>query len=59
MQDKSLIGSASDLNVLYAKEAYLMVRKDEVSNKINVLLSTIGLYRAAGGVDLCKLNEDI
>ena len=59
MQDKSLIGSASDLNVFYAKEAYLMVRKDEVSNKINVLLSTIGLYRAAGGVDLCKLNEDI
>ena len=59
MQDKSLIGSASDLNVLYAKEAYLMVRKVEVSNKINVLLSTIGLYRAAGGVDLCKLNEDI
>ncbi len=58
-QDKQEIGSASDLDVLYAKEAYLMVKKDEVSNKINTLISTIGLYRAAGGVDLYKINENI
>ncbi len=58
-QDKQGIGSASDLDVLYAKEAYLMVKKDEVSNKINTLISTIGLYRAAGGVDLYKINENI
>ena len=58
-KDKQEIGSASDLDILYAKEAYLMVRKDEVSNKINSLISTIGLYKAAGGVDLYKINENI
>ena len=58
-KDKQEIGSASDLDVLYAKEAYLMVRKDEVSNKINSLISTISLYKAAGGVDLYKINENI
>ncbi len=58
-KDKQDIGSASDLDVLYAKEAYLMVKKDEVSNKINSLISTIGLYKAAGGVDLYKINENL
>ena len=57
--DKQEIGSASDLDVLYAKEAYLMVKKDEVSNKINTIISTIGLYKAAGGIDLYKINENI
>lgn len=59
MKDKSKIGSASDLDVLYAKEAYLTVKKENVSNKINSLISTIGLYKAAGGIDLYSLNEDI
>lgn len=58
-KDKAEIGSASELDVLYAKEAWLMVRKDEVSNKINSLISTIGLYKAAGGTDLYKINENI
>lgn len=58
-KDKQEIGSASDLDVLYAKEAYLMVKKDEVSGKINSIISTIGLYKAAGGVDLYKINENI
>ena len=59
MQDQFEIGAASDLDVLYAKEAYLMVKKDEVSNKINSVISTIGLYKAAGAVDLYKINENI
>ena len=59
MQDQFEIGAASDLDVLYAKEAYLMVKKDEVSNKINSVISTIGLYKAAGGADLNKINENI
>ena len=59
MQDKQNIGSASDLEVLYSQEAYLMVKKDEVSNKMNSLISTINLYKAAGGVDLYKINENI
>ena len=59
MQDQFEIGAASDLDVLYAKEAYLMVKKDEVSNKLNSVISTIGLYKAAGGADLNKINENI
>ncbi len=59
MKDKYEIGAASDLDVLYAKEAYLVVKKEEVSNKINSLISTIGLYKAAGGVDLYKINEHV
>lgn len=56
-EDKALIGSASDLDVLYAKELYLMVKKDDVSNKINSIISTIGLYKAVGGIDLYNLNH--
>lgn len=52
-------GAASDLEVLYSRETYLMVKKEEVSNKINSIISTIGLYKAAGGVDLYKINENI
>ena len=59
VKDKLEIGSASDLDVLYAKQAYLMVKKDEVSNKMNSVISTIGLYKAAGGMDLYKINEDL
>ena len=57
VHDKREIGAASDLDVLYAKTAYLIVQKEEVSNKINTLLSTIGLYRASGGVDLCNYEN--
>lgn len=57
VNDKREIGAASDLDVLYAKTAYLIVQKEEVSNKINTLLSTIGLYRASGGVDLCNYEN--
>ena len=56
MNDRHSIGAASDLDVLYAREAYLMVSQEEVSNKINTLISAIGLYKAAGGVDLLSNN---
>ena len=59
VKDKLEIGSASDLDVLYAKQAYLMVKKDEVSNKMNSVISTIGLYKATGGMDLYKINENL
>ncbi len=52
--DKNEIGASAKIDVLYAKEAYLMVEKEEVSNKINSIISIIGLYKAAGGVDLCN-----
>ena len=59
VKDKYEIGAASNLDVLYAKEIYLAVKKEEVSNKINSLIATISLYKAAGGIDLYNLNEDI
>lgn len=59
MSDKREIGSASDLDVLYNREALLITQKDEVSNKINCLISTITLYKAAGGKNLYKVNETI
>ena len=59
MQDKYLIGASANLDVLYAQEAYLIVKKEEVSNKINSLISTIGLYKAAGGIDLYNLSKNL
>ncbi|MCD7739856.1 MAG: TolC family protein [Candidatus Gastranaerophilales bacterium] len=59
IKDKYEIGTANNLDVLYAKEALLMVKKEETVNKINAVISTIGLYKAAGGIDLYLINEDI
>ncbi len=57
--DKNIIGTASNLDTLYSEEAELTVQKDEVTNKINYLISSISLYKAVGGKNLYKLNEDI
>ncbi|MCM1338073.1 MAG: TolC family protein [Muribaculaceae bacterium] len=58
-KDKNKIGASANLDVLYAKEAYLLTEKEEVSNKINSLISTISLYKSTGGVNLSKLNNTI
>lgn len=58
-KDKNEIGASGNIEVLYAKEAYLLTQKEEVSNKINSIISTITLYKAAGGVDLYKFKENI
>lgn len=58
-KEKNKIGTSGNIEVLYAKEAYLMTEKEEVSNKINSIISTISLYKATGGVDLYKLDEAI
>lgn len=58
-KDKTKIGAASNLDELLAKEMYLIAEKEIVSNKIDTIISTIGLYKASGGVDLYKLNEKI
>ncbi len=55
--DKNKIGASSYLDTLYSKEAYSLVLKEEVSNKINLIISAIGLYKAVGGVDLYNLNS--
>ena len=58
-QDKNDIGSASKLDVLYNKENALLVQKDKISNSINYIISVISLYKAAGGMNLSELNENI
>lgn len=58
-KDKNQIGVSGKIDVLYAREAHLMMQKEEVSNKINTIISTISLYKAAGGIDLYRLNENI
>ena len=58
-KDKNKIGVSGNIELLYAKEAYLISQKEEVSNKINSIISTISLYKAAGGVDLYNINQDI
>lgn len=51
IKDKRKIGSANNLDVLYAKEIYLSTKKQETSNKINSIISSIGLYKALGGIN--------
>ena len=51
IKDKRKIGSANDLDVLYAKEIYLSTKKQETSNKINSIICSIGLYKALGGIN--------
>ena len=34
-----------------------MTKREEVSNKINCLISTISLYKATGGQDLYSIKE--
>lgn len=55
-KDKKDIGVANNLDVLFAKEVYLLTQKEFASNKINSILSVIGLYKASGGANLYDIN---
>ena len=57
MEHKNKIGAASELDLLYNKQIELMTKREEVSNKINCLISTISLYKATGGQDLYSIRE--
>ena len=57
MDHKNKIGAASDLDLLYNKQTELMTKREEVSNKVNCLISTISLYKATGGQDLYSIKE--
>lgn len=57
IKHKNEIGAASNLEVLYNKEQELLTQRDEVSNKINYIISTIGLYKAVGGKDLYTIES--
>lgn len=56
-KDKKQIGVSGNIDVMYAKEAYLISKKDEVTNKINTIISTISLYKATGGVNLNTIEN--
>ncbi len=56
-KDKEAIGAASRLDTLFAKEIYFAARKEEVSSKINSIVSAIGLYKVTGGVNLYKIEK--
>lgn len=58
VKEKRNIGAANDLDVLLVEEVCLAAEKELVSNKINPLLSVVGLYRVTGGTDLTKLNGE-
>ncbi len=58
-KDKTKIGATSKLDELLAKEIYLLAEKEIISSKIDTIISTIGLYKAGGGVDLYKINENL
>ena len=55
---KNKIGAAANLDVLYLEQQKLLTQCDEVSNKINYLISTIGLYKAIGGKNLHTITQN-
>ena len=59
LEQKRRIGAAADLDVLYGTERELLVQKEEVINKINLIISSINIYKAVGGEDLYKIVEHI
>ena len=57
LNKKSKIGAASNLEVLYGTQAKLLTEKEAVSGKINLLISSINIYKAVGGQDLYEIND--
>ena len=53
------IGALSDLDLLRAEENLILADKDEASNKINYIISTINIYKAVGGTDYMQYAENI
>lgn len=58
ISQKYSIGGTSNLQKLKTQERFLISEKNEVSNKINCMISTIGLYKAVGGKDITNLNKE-
>ena len=58
MVHKNEIGAASNLDILYNKEQKLFTQRDEVSNKMNCIISTIGLYKALGGEEPQPIKDN-
>lgn len=54
MEQKNQIGSLSNLNLLKAEEELLLSERDNASDKINYIISTINLYKSVGGKDFTE-----
>jgi NodT family efflux transporter outer membrane factor (OMF) lipoprotein len=52
---KSDIGTISDLEKMEAQKALVMSEEQEISNKINTIISSINVYKSVGGVDYTSL----
>lgn len=57
IEEKFDIGSASNLELLQAKEALILSEKNNISNKIDNIISAINIYKAVGGVDYMQFEE--
>lgn len=53
------IGAKSELDNMRAKEALLLAEVEDASDKIDYLISTIGIYKAVGGKDYTTINDDL
>lgn len=59
LMDKKLnIGAASKLDRLKYQQIILMTEQEDISNKINCLLSAIELYKAVGGKNLYDIEPE-
>ncbi len=59
LEQKREIGAAADLDVLYGQERDLLIQKEDVISKINLVISSINVYKAVGGEDLYKIVEHV
>lgn len=57
LEKKSQIGAASNLELLQAEEALILSEKNNISNRINTIISAINIYKAVGGVDYMQYEE--
>lgn len=57
LEKKSTIGAASNLEVLYGTQAKLISEKEAVSGKIDLIISSINVYKAVGGQDLYQISD--
>lgn len=58
LDKKANIGAAAPLDVLYGKERQLLTEKDEISNKVNLIISSINIYKAIGGRDIFAVEKE-
>lgn len=57
--EKYNIGAKSNLDLMKDTERLLVADKDKVSNQVNYLLSTLDIYKAVGGKDFTKINDNL